>query len=184
MHGAVIITGCNGVLITTRERPPRAPESPGARDISTGRSLSTADSSDYPPSRYEDLKRGDVTSITAFIQPRDAPKPATTIVQIPAVSRPVVVPFVNQTPVQTQPVPPVRATTEPAPVGVRRIDLQPKQKRSLFDLKGGPRTNITVAKVTISSPILEANGDQNPLNKIATIDLATAARNEKERRAN
>ncbi|EEY22075.1 conserved hypothetical protein [Verticillium alfalfae VaMs.102] len=40
----------------------------------------------------------------------------------------------------------------------------------------------TAGKLIISHPILQNVGEDSPFNKIATIDLATAARNEKERR--
>ena len=161
-----------------------------ARDITTARSFSTSDSGDYPPSRYEDIKRSDVTSITAFVQPREAPKPdmpEPTTKTLPIISMAATsLTGIGGVPVQGQLFPPTRPQVEApipdqGPVGVRPTL---KQKRSLFDLKGGPATNLKVMKVTISHPILEENGDQNPLNKIATIDLETAARNEKERRAN
>ena len=131
-------------------------------------------------------------SVTAFIQPREAPRPDVpepTLKTLPIISTAATgLTGVGGVTVQGQLFPPTRPEAAAAPKSERpqAADVRPtlKQKRGLFDLKGGPATNLKVMKVTISHPILEENGDQNPLNKIATIDLATAARNEKERRAN
>ncbi|CAK7200022.1 hypothetical protein SEUCBS139899_002710 [Sporothrix eucalyptigena] len=161
-----------------------APNSPGIRNITTGRSISTDASSDYPPSRFEDIKRSEI--MTAFEQPREAPQP-----QVPPMpsnfSRPAVM-TANVDATQTAAFAPAfSAVTATAAVSnVRKVDLGTqgvKGKRSLRDLKGGPAAGRGV-KISISNPILEANGDQNPLNKIATISLEEAARSERERRAN
>ncbi|KAL1842232.1 hypothetical protein VTJ49DRAFT_5710 [Mycothermus thermophilus] len=56
----------------------------------------------------------------------------------------------------------------------RRLDrlTSPAQKR-----------NVTGGKFAISNPILQENSEQNPLKKIAVVDLQAAAATERERRA-
>ena len=152
----VIVAACNDVLTTgfTRTKA-RQPDSPGVRNITTGHSVTTADSSDYPPSRFEDIKRSEIS--TAFVDPRGTSKPAA---------------FVSGAY-------PISAT-------MRSVDLGPqgvRGKRGFFDFRSGPAASRGV-KMSISSPILEANGAGNPLNKIATISLEDAVRSEKERRTN
>ncbi|ERT01110.1 hypothetical protein HMPREF1624_02349 [Sporothrix schenckii ATCC 58251] len=181
-----IITTCNGALTTSSTKSTRAPDSPGIRNITTGSSVSTDASSDYPPSRFEDVKRSEIMTTYAFEQPREAPG----VPPVPAnFSRPVVMlANVEAPPLMVQNetfAPSVSAFATAAVSGLRKVDIRPqgKTKRSLLDLKGGPGAGRG-GKMTISNPILEANGDQNPLNKIATISLEEAARGERERRAN
>jgi hypothetical protein len=190
-----IVTAFGDALVVSRARastlPPEAP-SPrdlGSRDLQS-RDISTSDS-DYPPSRYEDLKGGDITSVNAFALPREAPRPTTRPWQntgaesLPTIQQPVpgqAVAGIGGLPVQGELFPPMRAQTAPAPKQISRAESV-RPKRSLFDLsRGGPASAVTVGKLTISNPIIQAGDEQNPLKKIATIDLATAARNERERR--
>ncbi|KAK1590570.1 uncharacterized protein LY79DRAFT_488104, partial [Colletotrichum navitas] len=88
---------------------------------------------------------------------------------------------VGGVPVQGQLFPPTRSQTAPVRES-RRIDVKPTllNKRSIFD-KAGSASNLRNA---ISNPILQETGEKNPLSKIATIDLATAAKNDRERRGN
>ncbi|TPX10161.1 uncharacterized protein E0L32_001358 [Thyridium curvatum] len=174
------VTGCAGAITLERTKHSRQPESPRRRDLTTDRSLSTSDSDEYPPNRYEDLKRGEILSITAFVQPQTSDRPG----GLPKISRPITgFNGMGGVPVQGQLFPPIRGPLDSHTVEPRRTETKPeaRQKRSLFDLKRGPATD---GGLSISSPILQANGNQNPLNKIPTIDLETAARNERERRAN
>ncbi|CAK7226170.1 hypothetical protein SBRCBS47491_006140 [Sporothrix bragantina] len=180
-----VVTACNDALTTglTRTRT-RQPDSPGIRNITTGRSISTDASSDYPPSRFEDIKQSEI--MTAFEQPREAPQPQ--IPQMPSsLSRPVVMMATVESSQPTAFAPAVSAFTTAASVSAtRKADLGPqgpRGKRSLLDLRGGPAAGRG-GKIMISNPILEENGDQNPLNKIATISLEEAAQSERERRAN
>ncbi|CAK7209926.1 hypothetical protein SCUCBS95973_000611 [Sporothrix curviconia] len=180
-----VVTACNGTLTmgTTRTRT-RQPDSPGIRNITTGHSISTEASSDYPPSRFEDIKRSEI--MAAFEQPREAPQP-----QAPQMSSNFSRPGVMMATVDaSQPAafaPAVSAVGAAAAVSATRKvssgSQGPKGKRSLLDLRGGPAAGRG-GKMSISNPILEANGDQNPLNKIATISLEEAAKSERERRAN
>ena len=65
---------------------------------------------------------------------------------------------------------------------MRRIEIKP-QKKAFFSSDKGPAASISVGKLKIGNPILQDNAGQNPLNKIATMDLEEAARLERERRA-
>lgn len=138
------------------------PEAPSPRMITTTRDITTADSIDYPPSRYEDLKREEVTSVTAFVQPREVPLPGQSQISGP---------------VGGQLFPPMR-TSNDIP---RSASVRPTQKKSVFETGNGPARSITVGKLAISNPIL-AEGGSNPLDKVATTDLATAAQMDRERR--
>ncbi|KAH7359159.1 hypothetical protein B0T11DRAFT_209692, partial [Plectosphaerella cucumerina] len=68
-----------------------------------------------------------------------------------------------------------------APYSRDNSKLQPKAKGGMFN-RAGPAAGITVGKLAISNPILQRQTEEGPLNKIATIDLATAARMDRERR--
>lgn len=69
-------------------------------------------------------------------------------------------------PVQGQLFPPIRSNTAP-------VVLQKPPKKSLK--KDG--------KLVISKPVIRESSSQNLMSKIATVDLATAAKNDRERRA-
>ncbi|KAI8284846.1 hypothetical protein K4K60_001666 [Colletotrichum sp. SAR11_57] len=181
-----IITGFSDSLLPPRPQQITHPDAQSPRNISSSRDLGTSDS-DYPPTRYEDLKAGTITTVTTFGQPREAPRPeiqagAGGSLPIIAGSVPGQAAIgVGGVPVQGQLFPPIRAQTAPVREG-RRLENAPKPqyKRSIFD-RGGPGASI---KNAISNPILLESGERNPLNKIATIDLATAAQNDREKRDN
>ncbi|KAF4907329.1 hypothetical protein CGCF415_v007396 [Colletotrichum fructicola] len=181
-----IITGFSDSLLPPRPQQITHPDAQSPRNISSSRDLGTSDS-DYPPTRYEDLKAGTITTVTTFGQPREAPRPeiqagAGGSLPIIAGSVPGQAAIgVGGVPVQGQLFPPIRAQTAPVREG-RRLENAPKPqyKRSIFD-RGGPGASI---KNAISNPILQESGERNPLNKIATIDLATAAQNDREKRDN
>ncbi|KAH0423152.1 hypothetical protein CcaCcLH18_12384 [Colletotrichum camelliae] len=181
-----IITGFSDSLLPPRHLQNTHPDAQSPRNISSSRDLGTSDS-DYPPTRYEDLKAGTITTVTTFGQPREAPRPdiqagAGGSLPIIAGSVPGQAAIgVGGVPVQGQLFPPIRAQTAPVREG-RRFENAPKPqyKRSIFD-RGGPGASI---KNAISNPILQESGERNPLNKIATIDLATAAQNDREKRDN
>ncbi|KAI8303605.1 hypothetical protein K4K61_006892 [Colletotrichum sp. SAR11_59] len=186
MGGHGIITGFSDSLLPPRPQQITHPDAQSPRNISSSRDLGTSDS-DYPPTRYEDLKAGTITTVTTFGQPREAPRPeiqagAGGSLPIIAGSVPGQAAIgVGGVPVQGQLFPPIRAQTAPVRDG-RRLENAPKPqyKRSIFD-RGGPGASI---KNAISNPILQESGERNPLNKIATIDLATAAQNDREKRDN
>lgn len=157
--------------------------------ITTARSISTSASNDYPPSRYEDLKTEQIRSSTAFIQPREVPMPGqpqrTSQGQaLPSITNAVMGgQGVGGLPVQGQLFPPLRAGTDPVPP--RPQLSQDNSKKSFFDSfdsAKAPARAVTVGKLAISNPVLQEGGS-NPLDKVATMDLATAAQLEKDRRA-
>ncbi|EHA54415.1 hypothetical protein MGG_01299 [Pyricularia oryzae 70-15] len=139
-----------------KARHSRQPESP-TRRLDT-RDLTTAGSEEYPPIHYEDLKRDD-TNIYAQPRAMGGGMGNTTMIGI------------GGQPVTGALFPPMRAATEPATPGARKAGVP--VKRGAFDSNG---------KLVISQPILEATGDQNPLNKIPTMDLEKAAEMDRERR--
>ncbi|RYP09403.1 hypothetical protein DL765_008466 [Monosporascus sp. GIB2] len=117
-----ILTLLSGFVIPRLGLFPQHSELPASRAKGGARNFSSSDTTDYPPSRYEDIKKLGGTAISGPINP--------------ASGLPVV--------------------------------------RGL----GGP-----VARPQISRPILVSTKDsQNPLSRIPTVDLVTAARNEKRRR--
>ncbi|KAI1446088.1 hypothetical protein F5Y02DRAFT_89367 [Annulohypoxylon stygium] len=133
-----LVTVLSGSLVIPRGPPPRRPDSPMTRDM--GRDLSSSDSAEYPPSRYEDVK-GVTTTMTmaAYAAPTDG--------SMPAVSFPIT----------------------PTPD-------QGKAKKHI-KFKG------SASKLVISKPVIvEQEGMNNPLERIPTVDLATAANFERERR--
>ncbi|KAK2064876.1 hypothetical protein LY76DRAFT_600749 [Colletotrichum caudatum] len=176
-----IVTSNFGALLPARQKQAVHPDAQSPRNISSSRDLSTSDT-DYPPSRYEDLKAGAMTTVTTFNQPRDFMAGAGGALPIIAGSIPGQANIgVGGLPVQGQLFPPTRSQTAPVRES-RRIDVKPNllNKRSIFD-RAGPTSNIRNA---ISNPILQETGEKNPLSKIATIDLATAAKNDREKRGN
>ncbi|KAI0888474.1 uncharacterized protein GGS22DRAFT_97770 [Annulohypoxylon maeteangense] len=135
-----LVTVLSGTLVISRGPPPRRPDSPMTRDL--GRDLSSSDSAEYPPSRYEDVK-GVTTTMTmaAYAGPNDG--------SMPAVSFP--------------------------------ITPTPGADRGRF--KKNIKAKGNTGKLVISKPvILEQEGMNNPLQRIPTVDLATAANYERERR--
>lgn len=105
---------------------------------------------------------------------------------LPKISRPITgVIGVGGLPLQGQLFPPMRSNaaeqTQNTPGEIKtRIERPKKGLRT----KGASSGKITVGKLAISNPIIADSPDmQNTLNKIPTIDLATAAKYEKERRA-
>ncbi|KAI1656314.1 hypothetical protein F4813DRAFT_131244 [Daldinia decipiens] len=129
-----LVTVLSGSLVTPRGPPLRRPDSPTTRDIGRDRDLSSSDSADYPPSRYEDVKAANATTITAYVSRNDA-------------------------------------------VGTGTFGNAKK------NTKGKAWNKTTAGKLVISKPVLiSQEGMENPLDRILTVDLATAAREEKERR--
>lgn len=180
----VIVTACSGVLATPRQSSSSPPEAPSPRRINISRDISSADSDEYPPSRYEDLKEQAIRSSTTFMRPREAPKTFGERGGLPRIARPITgFAGVGGLPVQGELFPPPRAETiliadRPRQISIHVAEIKPK--KSFFDFSKAASAG---GKMTIGNPILQNNAGQNPLNKIATIDLQEAARAEKERRA-
>ncbi|POS80067.1 hypothetical protein DHEL01_v201550 [Diaporthe helianthi] len=165
-----------------RTRDRNALEAPSPRQIVTARSISTSASNEYPPSRYEDIKNKQITSSTAFIQPREVPFPNQ---GLPSITNPSMSgQGVGGVPIQGQLFPPMRAATAPIiPREARQPEKLQNKPRTLFSNAGaGLGKTGRVGKLAISAPVLQEGGS-NPLDKVATTDLDTAARKERERRA-
>lgn len=189
----VIVIAFSDSLVTPelrRDQERRIPEAPSPRMITTARSISTSATNDYPPSRFEDLKTEQLSSLTAFVQPREVPHPGQPVAltqrlsqNLPTISNASAGQGVGGLPVQGALFPPMRANTEPQkPTAPRQIQ-QEQPKRAFFDSGKGPARSVTVGgKLAISNPVLQQGGS-NPLDKVATTDLATAAQMDKDRRA-
>ncbi|KAJ2894756.1 hypothetical protein MKZ38_007241 [Zalerion maritima] len=160
-----IIVASAGNIVVTRSKPSGYPEAPSPRQISSSRDISSSDS-EYPPSNYEDVKGGTVrTRMSTFSTPREAPKPGDARLR-PGMPRAV-------TGMNGLGGVPLRNNLFPAPAAAAAVGLN----RSI----SGPRK--IGGKMSISNPVLQQGPDgNNPLRKIVTIDLAAAARAEKERR--
>ncbi|KAI0104614.1 hypothetical protein F4814DRAFT_431307 [Daldinia grandis] len=129
-----LVTVFSGSLVAPRGPPLRRPDSPTTRDVSRDRDLSSSDSADYPPSRYEDVKAANTTAMAAYVSRN----------------------------------------------GGLRIGGFGNSKKNI---KGKAWNKPTAGKLVISKPVLiSQDGMENPLDRIPTVDLATAAREEKERR--
>ncbi|PSR81044.1 hypothetical protein BD289DRAFT_484592 [Coniella lustricola] len=160
------------------DREQRLPEAPSPRPIMQARSYSTSASVDYdPPSRYEDLKIEQLNSMTAFVQPREVPVPGHLKSVQPAMlmgSRG----MTEEEFIQEQMTLPFQTTQR----SIQPV-LSNAPKKSLFNSSNKtPASGISVGKLAISYPMLQEGGS-NPLDKVATMDLATAAQLEKEKRA-
>ncbi|KAK3381547.1 hypothetical protein B0H63DRAFT_416347 [Podospora didyma] len=184
----IIITACVGSLSTPKGSSSRPPEAPSPRRLNISRDISTSDS-DYPPSRYEDIKEAAIRSSTTFVNPRNVPivKDEAGIGGLPIVARPITgVAGMGGVPIQGELFPPPRTeTVVESGRASRKLETSGSQKwkKNLFDFgKGGPAAALSAGKITISHPILQDDDPQNPLKKIATIGLEEAARAEKERR--
>ncbi|KAI3320214.1 hypothetical protein HD806DRAFT_236949 [Xylariaceae sp. AK1471] len=189
--GLTILVGLVSILSHTLvipREPQRRPDSPVSREI---RDLSSSDSADYPPSRYEDLKGVNSISISALASKIEASR----IIRrnddgtFPAISRPMVAGLdMNGNPTQeqfssaTKPsnLAPTLPTGPPFPEGWQSNNIQ-KSTVDRMNLVAKPKAKM--GKMAISNPILSGDeSTQNPLNKIPTIDLAEAASNERMRR--
>ncbi|KAL2262053.1 hypothetical protein VTK26DRAFT_2616 [Humicola hyalothermophila] len=157
----VILSASAGTLFMTRS-PSRPPEAPSPRRINISRDISTSNS-EYPPSRYEDLKEAAIRSSTTFVNPREAPR----------IKDETSVGFAAGTAREILPLP---GTIAPSSTLARNLERSDIQKSRHFHFGKG-------TKMTISNPILQENSAQNLLNKIAVMNLEDAAVAERERRA-
>ncbi|KAK4242735.1 hypothetical protein C8A03DRAFT_28965 [Achaetomium macrosporum] len=158
----ISVAGGAGTLLTSRAAMSRPLEAPSPRRINISRDISTSDT-DYPPSRYEDLKEAALRSSTTFVNPRQVPRAKDLTGFGFAMG------MENGFPngLQGEPIPPLPTSVFSASALTR--------KKSLFGSGKG--------RVAISHPILQENAPQHPLAKIAVMDLKEAAVAERERRA-
>ncbi|KAG8423578.1 hypothetical protein J3458_000465 [Metarhizium acridum] len=138
-------------------------------------------SEDVPPPPKRELRNQEVSTIDSFGQPREYSREVTTSArdgnnQLPIISRPSpgqAAAGVGGMPVKGELFPPIRAGS----LSAKQEDLlvQPTKKAVI---KGG--------KLVISYPIVQEDklSEASPLRRIATVDLATAARQDRERRVN
>ncbi|KAI0175314.1 hypothetical protein BJ166DRAFT_171447 [Pestalotiopsis sp. NC0098] len=174
-----LVTILSSVLPTTKPRRPLTPDSPTPQNMNRNLDISTSNSDEYPPSRYAEVKGMGVMEISGISGPDLDPKNNTS--GLPMLARPVTgVTGIGGLPVQGQLFPPPRSNT------VDQVTLQ-SQVRTRIDVpkrsKTNPNGKATKGKIVISAPIrIDKPETQDAFNKIPTIDLATAARNEQERR--
>lgn len=161
-------------MATPRATQSRPPEAPSPRRINISRDISTSDS-DYPPTRYEDLKEAAIRSSTTFVNPREAPK----VKDETSIGFPMGLESI----LRQEPVPPLPATLAAVSGSVRKLERSGSQKKGRFEFGKGSAAAPSGAKIAISRPILQENAARNPLNKIAVIGLEEAAMAERQRRA-
>ncbi|KAK4190798.1 hypothetical protein QBC35DRAFT_55243 [Podospora australis] len=163
------VTAGAWTLVGSKKSEPGHPEAPSPRRINISRDISTADS-EYPPSRYEDLKEANIRSSRSFTNPRMVPRVKD--------ESSIGFPFVLD-PTQGEPIPPLPATTMPTSDLVRKLERQATGKWGMRDMGKGAGGG----RLVIGQPVLQNDEDKNPLNKIATVGLREAAMAERERRA-
>ncbi|KAI0553103.1 hypothetical protein F4679DRAFT_495184 [Xylaria curta] len=180
-----LVTILSQTLVVPRE-PPQRPDSPISREP---RDLSSSDSAEYPPSRYEDLKVANAVSMSAFSTKTEVIRSIRRNDDgtFPTISKPVAVGSdLNGNSTQEQlflaPRPsldlaPALSVVPPLPENWRVI----KNTGGRIKITSKPKTKT--GKLSISNPILNEDGNaQNPLKRIPTIDLAKAASNDRLRR--
>ncbi|KAF3011353.1 hypothetical protein E8E14_007624 [Neopestalotiopsis sp. 37M] len=170
-----LVTILSSILPTTKPRRPLTPDSPTPQTMNRNLDISTSASDEYPPSRYAELKGMGGMVVTGIPDSELSQK------ALPTLARPVTgVTGIGGVPVQGQLFPPPRSNT------VDQVTLQ-SEVRTRIDLpqrsKSNPPKKMTKGKLVISAPIpIDKPETQDAFNKIPTIDLATAAKNEQERR--
>ncbi|KAI8955445.1 hypothetical protein F4801DRAFT_328928 [Xylaria longipes] len=179
-----LVTILSQTLVVPRE-PPRRPDSPISREP---RDLSSSDSAEYPPSRYEDLKAANTVSLSAFATKTEANRSIRRNDDgtFPAISKPVPIGSdMNGIPFQEQ----LFSATKPSGLAPVLSSVPPLPENwGIFKNDGGrtkavskPKTKT--GKLVISNPILKEDENmQNSLKRIPTVDLAEAASNERLRR--
>ncbi|TGJ88575.1 hypothetical protein E0Z10_g207 [Xylaria hypoxylon] len=166
-------------------QPPRRPDSPVSREA---RDLSSSDSTDYPPSRYEDLKETNGLPISGFTTKTEATRNIRRNDDgtFPTISRPMTAGSdVNRNLIQEQ-LFSVPKSSDLAPA-LSAIPPLPESwgmiKTASGRMKAVPKAKTKAEKLAISNPILnEDEKMQTSLKRIPTIALAEAAVNDKLRR--
>ncbi|TRX92322.1 hypothetical protein FHL15_006708 [Xylaria flabelliformis] len=179
-----LVTVLSQTLVVPRE-PPQRPDSPISREP---RDLSSSDSAEYPPSRYEDLKVVNAVSISAFATKTEVSRSIRRNDDgtFPPISKPVAVGSdLNANSIQEQ----LFLATRPSVLAPALSAVPPLPenggiiKNASGRIKIASRPKAKTGKLSISNPILnEDENAQNPLKRIPTIDLAKAASNDRLRR--
>ncbi|KAI1132806.1 hypothetical protein F5Y10DRAFT_170058 [Nemania abortiva] len=186
--GLTILVGLVTILSQTLAIPrelPRRPDSPVSRDV---RDLPSSDSTDYPPSRYEDLKSNNIVTVSAFATRTEASRGIRRNDDgtFPAISKPIPVGLdMNGNPVQEQLFLVTKPPDLPAALSAA-LPLAENQgiTRSLSErMKAGPKPKLKGGKLAISNPIInEDESMQSAFKKIPTMGLDEAANNDRLRR--
>ena len=163
----VLVTSTAHNVVRPSTTPSRHPEAPSPRNVISSRDIMTVDF-DYPPRNYEDAKYGHLrTPASSLNKVRESPG-AGEAPPLPNMSRAIsVAPRAGGVPIQGNRFLPKD-----------RLDKSPREHDNTNGTEKG------AGKLVISNPILQQGGDKekNPLRKIVTTDLATAALAEKGRR--
>ncbi|KAI0477854.1 hypothetical protein GGR56DRAFT_665642 [Xylariaceae sp. FL0804] len=171
------------LLVVPREFP-RRPDSPTSQGAGHARDLSSSDSSDYPPSRYEDVKGANTVTMSAFTPARDVGRGITrdSNGNLPLISNPVSSAFgVGGVPVTGELFPPPGQMSQ---FDMAALGGGQQPLRIVKEARKGKMPTGKGGKLAISHPIIEEDeNSSNPLKRIPTIDLATAMNNENARRA-
>ncbi|KAI0870274.1 hypothetical protein GGS24DRAFT_112666 [Hypoxylon argillaceum] len=178
-----LVTIFSQTLAVPRELPrrPDSPVSQGARD------LSSSDSADYPPSRYEDLKENEIVTVSAFTTRIEAGRNIRRNDDgtFPTISKPMAVGLdTNGNPVQEQ----LFSTTGPSSLAMALSAAPPlPENRGMIKSTGSRSKSVSkpkkMGKLAISNPIInEDENMQNSLKKIPTVGLEEAANNDRLRR--
>lgn len=128
-----------------------------------------------PPTRHSDFKQGETTTSVTAMHALSGNK------DLPAISGPEPgqsARGVGGLPVQGQLFPPMRPQPPPTVLDMRAFAAPPAEQTK----RPKKKKTKQAGRPTISGPILRDDGS-NPLERIATLDLDTAARAEEERRA-
>ncbi|KAI8631063.1 hypothetical protein F5Y19DRAFT_20521 [Xylariaceae sp. FL1651] len=192
--GLTILVGLVTVFFQTLaipRDPPQRPDSPVLQRMERSRDLSSSDTADYPPARYEDLKEASTMSITAFAAKKETSRNIRRNDDgtFPAISRPFTADSdASKLPAQAQ----FSSQIKPSDFAPDFAAIQPLSetwknsggKSSSERTRAVPsKSKAKAGKLAISNPILnEDESTQNPLNRIPTIDLAEAANNDRLRR--
>ncbi|RWA14785.1 hypothetical protein EKO27_g259 [Xylaria grammica] len=179
-----LVTILSQTLAVPRQ-PPRRPDSPMSRGA---RDLSSSDSADYPPSRYEDLKEATNLSMSGFATRVETGRGIRRNDDgtFPTISRPMGAGSdVNRNPTQRQLLS-VAKSSDLAPA-LSEVPPLPENwgiiKSMGGRMKAVPKLKIKAEKLAISNPILNKDENmQTSLRKINTIGLAEAASNDRLRR--
>ncbi|KAI1758094.1 hypothetical protein F4782DRAFT_12417 [Xylaria castorea] len=179
-----LVTILSQTLVVPRE-PPQRPDSPISREP---RDLSSSDSAEYPPSRYEDLKVANTVSTSAFATKTEASRSIRRNDDgtFPPISKPVAFGSdLNGNPIQEQ----LFLATKPSGLvpALSAVPPLPENwgiiKNAGGRIKAASKPKTKTGKLSISNPILEEDENmQNPFKRIPTIDLAKAASNDRLRR--
>ncbi|ROT34893.1 hypothetical protein SODALDRAFT_363582 [Sodiomyces alkalinus F11] len=159
----------SGPSTLAQDTPPSDGTATHHRDLSS--------ESSFPPSRFEELKAGNTTFATAYPEGRSvvgggfgangtfgAAAGITTTTVVGA---------------GTKEIP---AQARQSRLALAREQQPTKPKRGIFSRKSSAAT-ATSGQFVISNPIVQqSTNEDSPFRKIVTVDLATAAKNERERR--